>query len=519
MNILSNKNACILDIFLNYLRVKHTKVFSSKFYEEHPHKNNLYGLSLMLSEYNVPNTGIQILDKSLIEKIECPFVAHLNGDKFAVVHNISTNNVGYILNGVENSVSINEFNSLCSGTILTAEPNIESIEPNYWENRKNQIIHVGKHFLFVLCALFLVFNTSRKYLMDLGMLTSLMINLFGTYIGYLLLLKQMKFQSSSAEKLCSLFKNSNCNNILESEAARFFGIFSLSEIGFSYFISNTIILLLFPELVICLSIINLFTLIFSIWSIWYQKFKLKQWCPICLIVMSLFWVQFLINILSGSIFFNNIDLFNFLTIVAIYALVFSATSLSVLKLAESQTIDQIKSNYNSIKIDEGVFSSLLKKQPYYEVDKSTSRLLFGNPDANTLITVVSNPLCKSCYRMHSRVEKILAIAGDRVCIQYVFISFKSQDLYTKFLVAIYLQNERKEAERVFGQWFRNGGYNAKEFISQYDYEAKADIVNTECLSHEIWADNAGLNTTPTILLNGYKLPKAYKIEDLILFDI
>ena len=45
---------------LNLLKVKHTTVFSNNFFNEHPHKFNLYGLSMMLSDYRVRNAATRI---------------------------------------------------------------------------------------------------------------------------------------------------------------------------------------------------------------------------------------------------------------------------------------------------------------------------------------------------------------------------------------------------------------------------------------------------------------------------
>ena len=58
---------------LNLLEVKHTKSFSDLYFNEHPHKNNLYGLSKLLSDYGIRNAVTHIEDKeSDIYNIECP---------------------------------------------------------------------------------------------------------------------------------------------------------------------------------------------------------------------------------------------------------------------------------------------------------------------------------------------------------------------------------------------------------------------------------------------------------------
>lgn len=40
------------------------------------------------------------------------------------------------------------------------------------------------------------------------------------------------------------------------------------------------------------------------------------------------------------------------------------------------------------------------------------------------------------------------------------------------------------------------------------------MIETEMAKHEKWRKRTSLIETPTILVNGYKLPKEYSIEDL-----
>jgi hypothetical protein len=99
------------------------------------------------------------------------------------------------------------------------------------------------------------------------------INLAGMYISWLLLLKQMKIESRYADKICSLFKQNDCNNVLESEGAKLFGVIGWSEIGFGYFSVNVLLLLFSPALVTVIALINIFTLPYTLWSVWYQHSK------------------------------------------------------------------------------------------------------------------------------------------------------------------------------------------------------------------------------------------------------
>ena len=49
--------------FLDLLGVKQTQSFSEQYFNEHPHKYNLFGLSKMLTDYGVENAAISIEDK------------------------------------------------------------------------------------------------------------------------------------------------------------------------------------------------------------------------------------------------------------------------------------------------------------------------------------------------------------------------------------------------------------------------------------------------------------------------
>jgi len=95
--------------FLELLNVKHTKDFSNRYFNEHPHKYNLFGLSKMLSDYGIANAGTRIADKEKdLPNIECPFVAH-NGGGFVVVYKVEAEKVYYIWNGKKIALTVEQF--------------------------------------------------------------------------------------------------------------------------------------------------------------------------------------------------------------------------------------------------------------------------------------------------------------------------------------------------------------------------------------------------------------------------
>ena len=512
----SDKNT--FTVFLELLKVKHTRYYTGKLFNEHPHKYNLFGLSDMLSVYRIENAAFRIDRKEDIYTVMPPFVAHIGSD-FAVVDKVSPMQIGYIWKGKHITVSVDNFLKIWSGVILMAEPGEESVEPDFRINKRQENIRKVKNSLMamsVAAALIVACIMTRVY-MQIGLLSVLLLNLAGLYISYLLLLKHLHIQGHFGDKICSLFKQRDCNNLLESDAASLFSIISWSEIGLAYFISNAVIVLYFPNLLVWTALINVCVLPYSFWSIWYQKFKAKQWCMLCVIVQVLLWMLFLVNLSFDFIRFPVWDSLSVVIIGCIYLIPLLLVSGLVSLFADRKSTVELTQEINSIKANEQVFVALLGQQPRYEVSYDYSHILWGDPKAKLLLTVLTNPHCNPCAKMHSRIGKLLKM-NKNVQVQYVFSSFSSGlEISARYLIAVYQQKNREECERIYAEWFEYGKFNKESFFEKYIVDTENKAVTDEFNRHETWKKMAQLHATPTLLVNGYKLPESYRLEDLKYF--
>ena len=138
--------------FLDLLKVKHTSAFSNRYFNEHPHKYNLFGISQMLSDYGVKNAATRIEDKENdIYEIETPFIAHVGSD-FAVVYRVDKKNVHFRLNDKDIDLPVNEFLPAWSGVVLLAEPASEAKEPAYDKHRKQELLNVLQNYALIASA-------------------------------------------------------------------------------------------------------------------------------------------------------------------------------------------------------------------------------------------------------------------------------------------------------------------------------------------------------------------------------
>lgn len=510
----------ILELSLQQLKVKFTKIYVNKLYDINPYRNSFWGLSNMLSEYQVQNRGIKMNEKNELSSLTVPFIANIEGES-VLIERIKDEEVNYIRKGQEEKMLLEDFRNRWDGTALLIEKTEKSIEPNYKENYKKQLFNILRKNALAACiivSLVMGIIINNLY-MHWGLSLLLIINMAGSYISYLLLLKQMYIQNDQADKICSLFKKGGCNTVLESPAAKFMGIIGWSEVGFGYFISNILILALFPTLLPYLVLVNICALPYSFWSVWYQWFKAKEWCPLCLIVQILLWMIFVINMIFHHIAIPQFIATDFFLMGIIYLLPFLIISFSLPKLIIERHSQFLIKEINELRMKPEVFEALLKKDPATDIDLSTSQIIWGNKDADTLISIVTNPHCVPCAMTHKSVEKLLDRIGYEVCIQYIFASFNEElKSSAEFLTAAYLSDNTIEKKKeIYNEWFEKGKNDRENFFNKYAFNINNPNVENEINKHQEWRERNNIQVTPAIFINGYKLPYNYRIEDVVYF--
>lgn len=508
----------LFTVFLDILKVKHTR-FARKLYAEHPHKNNMYGLSKMLSDYRIPNQGIMLGDPAEVALIEPPFIVQFAGDMY-VVEKISDSEAHLFKSRRDVKIPIDKFKEGCMGAVLIAEPDENTIEPGFKANRSRDLIGSVMRYglIAAVCAALIYACIVFRVYSDPGLFLALVINLAGVYISYLLVLKQVHFSSQAADRICSMFnKKADCNSVLESKAAKFLGIIGWSELGLGYFISNTIIVLFTPWLMPYLALLSTGALCYTVWSIWYQGVKAKQWCPLCLIVQVLFVLLFASNLIFGFIGWPSLRVTDLVTVALIYTIPFLGVSLLLPVIAESMKTENITYSLNHLKINEYVFGALLAKQPHYEVDRSASRITFGNLEAEMLVTIVSNPHCNPCSKIHPKIDRLIDAAGNRMFVQFFFLNFDSDQTRDsgKFLISAYFERGSDEGGKIFTRWFEGEKKSAAATYAKYGFDMGSDDVVAEQERHKAWCDANKISATPTVLVNGYRLPDNYEVDDLM----
>ena len=69
--------------------------------------------------------------------------------------------------------------------------------------------------------------------------------------------------------------------------------------------------------------------------------------------------------------------------------------------------------------------------------------------------------------------------------------------------------------QIYSNWYKNENNNSKDVIKHNKDKIHQKEVEKEWRRHSQWRQKTKLFSTPTILLNGYILPKEYNLEDIV----
>lgn len=293
----------IFDDFLHELGVPHTAAASDKAFRAMPFKS-LFGFSRLLNSYGVETRGVEVTDKTQLTRIPVPFLAK-EGCGFVIVTGFrqgeSGTEVDYIYYHKRKSRPLDLFTMKWDGTALLAYPGPDSKEPDYAKNHFFEVAEIAKKWILICAVLFLgVFGFIEAGLWrNLSTIFLTAVDLAGIGVTWLLILKSLKVSSKSADRICKVLQEHGCDTVLEQKASKFFGLFGWSEVGIAYFSISTLILFIFPEQIHYLALVNGCCLPFTVWSIWYQKFRIKTWCTLCVTTQCLLWLQFFCYLFGG----------------------------------------------------------------------------------------------------------------------------------------------------------------------------------------------------------------------------
>lgn len=337
----------------------------------------------------------------------------------------------------------------------------------------------------------------------------------------LLLVVEFDKSNSFAKSFCTAGRQVNCEAVLNSKGASIFGI-RWNEIGFFYF-SSTILFLLaagipFEVKKPWLAIASMLAAPYILYSIYYQWRVVKQWCLLCLAVQLVLVIESvwsIVNFRSSPTFpdMQPVSILTILFTLLIPPVIWYSVKPVLLKATEER---EYRAAYHRLLYDPERFDSLLKKQPVVP-EHDVIGIMVGNPTAERTIIKVCNPYCTPCADAHTILDEIIT-SNSNINMKIIFnASNDEKDRRKKpvaHLLAIYSAGDPALTSRALHDWYSMKEKNYETFAAKYRVNGELEKQSEKIEAMSRWCREAGIAGTPTIFINGNKLPDDYSIEEL-----
>jgi len=475
----------------------------------HPDYPSLASITDTLDELNIENTAIQI-EKENLHEVPVPFLAHLrsNGGEFEIVKN---------RNDLEKQYP--KFFERWSGVVVLVE------KPVAWKHKENNVwllkergerikiaASVGLLSAFIIASVLFARQWQQAAL--------LFIAAAGTFISWLIASKDLGIENKLADQVCG--KEGDCNAVIQSKGANLPLGIVWSDVGMVYFSFLLFSLLLFSftktntSFHAALAPLSICALPLTLLSIYYQWRIVKKWCRLCLIIVGLLWTQFTITLNPMRNEFNGLQAHN--TPLFVFVLFLAATTWLLIKnlLKENKKLETENFAGKRFKSNPEVFIALLEKQRRVDIAPFKNDLQIGNSDATLQVMVACNPYCEPCAKAHKILHELVEKNDIGMTVRFTIKTENKTDRKFKaaeYILQLSVEEQAVYKRKVLHDWSKN--MNLDKFSDLYSLNGKAEANVDEILNQcELWSDEAKIQFTPTIFINGYELPKRYKVNDL-----
>jgi uncharacterized membrane protein len=458
-----------------------------------------------------------------MKELTAPYIVHFNGGggQLAFVSKIRKEKVTYYDSyNSKQEIDFPTFTERCSGAVILLNPDEESGEKDYQRKCQDEMISRAVLPVSIFSvSIFIVLSVinslvTGSILVDTTKAALLLTKTAGITLSVLLVLHEFEIRLTLTEKLCHLNKSTNCNTVLNDKASKVFGWFGWADVGFIYFTGCLLFLLQGTGSgnYSLLAILSALSLPYSVFSIYYQGFVLRKWCPMCLGVQLILIIEFILLLPQ----FSNLNFL--LSRISGLILTFFVTgiiyTLIIMYLREKMSNEMHYNKYLGFKKNSNVLGTLLFNQKHFEIPVTESSLVFGKRDSSITITAFLSLQCSHCARAFEKIKDILKSEEDLS----INIILMTSD--TKILNTLYHYNRMKMDDEALS--FLNKWYNMDSF-SRSKVSESLCIIDADDISKEVGNENSTLYKscnvigTPTFFINGYLLPRQYEIDDIKYF--
>ncbi len=492
-------------------------------YESHPSYPSLHSITGVLTHFGIENLAIEVpTNGETLAELPKTFIAHIKdekGEHFVLVKQKNEKVELIFDKKVRKNLFKEAFIQYWTGIIVAVEKS-ETIE----ETKEKSVSGKLFYYLGALIGLFVFF------LGDIGWFKTahFLISIVGVVISILIVKHELGLQSAIVDKFCSgNNEKTSCDDVLQSKGATLVGKLKFSDVGLIYFSSLVVFWLLFTFITDAAANVVVFlalaALPFTLYSLYYQYFVVKKWCPLCLSILAVLWLQ------AASVFLYDFTATIYtIHLISIVAIGFSFLAVGLLwaflfpRFEAEVQLRKLKVEHNRFKHNYEIFDALISRNIFVKSElPSVSEIVLGNKSRYALlkIVLVTNPLCGHCKDAHYAIEPLLKMKNEdlQVVIRFNVNATDRNSVDTKIaakLLAIYDQKGEKDAIQALNEVY--SGRSLINWLQKCAVEPTNDNFNA-LEKEKKWCVANNINFTPEILINSRSFPKEFDRTDLQYF--
>jgi len=479
-----------------------------------------------LKKWNIENKIIYLTPDLLknLKYFPLPFITFIRkktGEELVLIEKLLEQTFFYY-NPIENKkhkISIQDFKKNHAGVALVITDTTNAGQEDYFVILfKNYLISLIK-LSGVIFLFFIVGLRIHELRLDIYYIAIFLLKLLGGGVCALLILREYKLDKEFVNCVCKDGK-SDCGNVLDSAQSSFLGIVKWSDLGFIYFFGGALSIFIAgrdtDSILFYLGILNILSLIFSVYSISYQ-YLVKRWCIWCLSILTIF-------LMEAAILYNlqtQFQLINWWIPLLSYGIALSIPFWIRPFLEKIYQHDFLKNELSEYKYNYELFQNVLQTSKKYSDISQIAFHYKGNIDAKNEIILITNPFCPACKDMHEKMDKLFSDDSNKVSIKIILKVADEENapsnIVARSLATIYEFEGEGEFSRATNEIFLSPEKKFHKFANKLDEFSSGNKISNLFIQQQSWLKKQTINYTPTIVFNGHQLPDMYKIEDIAFF--
>ena len=488
----------------------------------------------ILNELSIASKVYQLEENDLHE-LEFPVIVHFkeSENKFVVADELHSEQIRYYDPIADKYIWEEKtlFFEKWTGVVLIPFTDEQSGDPDYAkhvkEEREKKLIHKGIYtgisFAVVLLLTQTIYVHPENWLIWFGLM---IFKLIGLLVVSQIVKIELGETNPFITKIC---KTTDCGKVLNSKASKLFSWLTMGDVGMMYFGYGFLLLIMAPfhtdlkNIVFFLFFLNLFTLPYTLFSIIYQRFIFKTWCPFCLTVVGMLWAEFFLGL---TVHWTEVFPLSTLLLLQFGFIGISATVVwYVVKklLIEKKISHSIRTYVNMVKKDTDLFKAVISNQDSIPIFSSSFEIVLGNEDAQNVLIAVISTNCPSCAALYQSIQRFLTFHSDEL---KVIIRFKPGDRddgwenqIIDYMLTFNMKNIKERALSILEECYHMENREIHVWKRKYNLDEIVVLDEAKQMrkDYQNWLLSTNIQGAPAMILNNKLVPLFYTFDDVKYF--